>query len=232
MNLEQLKIGQENKHGSQFGETGVIDSILSQLEIKPQFCLEFGSGKVSKSAGTANIRYFSDLYKSDCLYFEVNESKISQSDVEYRNQIKIETITASNVNEVFSKYDVPHNLDVLVIDVDGQDYWIWKSLKYTPKILMVEFNPTLPYTESKVMHYDDNHWDWRNSKCLYYGASITAFKKLGIQKGYSLVYKTDRNLVFVRKDLVDIDIPVEKLHPAPMQDFRNTYINKQQWQEV
>lgn len=232
MNLEKLKTAQENKHGSQFGETGVIDSILSQLEMKPQFCLEFGSGKVSKSGGTANIRYFNDFYKSECLYFEVNESKIPKSDKEYREQIKIETITASNVNEIFSKYNVPTDLDVLVIDVDGQDYWIWKSLNYSPKVLMIEFNPTLPYTESKVMHCDDNHWDWRNPKCLYYGASITALKKLGIQKGYSLLYKTDRNLIFVRKDLVDIDIPVEELHPSPMKDFRTKYINKQQWHEV
>lgn len=232
MNLQELEITSERKHGSQFGETGVIDSIFNQLGIVPKYCVEFGSGQVRKYSGTANIRYFYDKYKTECLYFEVKEGKIAQSDEEYRHQIKIETITASNVNDIFKKYNVPNQLDVVVIDVDGQDYWIWKNLNYYPNIILIEFNPTLPHTDSKVMHYDEDHWSWRKSECLYYGASITAMKKLGEEKGYSLVYKTSRNLIFVKKDLVDIDIPVETLHPSPMEDFRNKYINKQQWVNV
>jgi len=232
MNLEKLKLASKEKYGSQFGETGVIDSIFNQLEVIPKFCVEFGSGQVRKGSGTANIRHFHDKYNTECLYFEVNPGKITLSDEKYRHQIKIETITASNVNDIFNKYNVPSNLDVVVIDVDGQDYWIWKNLEYNPNIVLIEFNPTLPYTESKVMHYDENHWSWRNSKCLYYGASITAMKKLGEEKGYSLVYKTERNLIFVKKDLVDVDIPLEILHPTPLADFRNKYINKQQWVNV
>jgi hypothetical protein len=232
MDLKKLKESSSKTERSQYGETGIIESIFHQLDLPLEFCLEFGSGEVGKNRGAANIRYFYDEYETECLYFEVKESKIRKSDEKYRHQIKIETITASNVNDVFKKHNVPKDLDVLVIDVDGQDYWIWKNLNYTPKVAMIEFNPTLPHTDSKVMHYDEDHWTWRNHKCLYYGASITALKKLGEEKGYSLVYKTGRNLIFVRKDLVDIDIPVEELHPSPMKDFRTTYINKQQWQEV
>lgn len=232
MDLELLKIASNKKHGSQFGETGVIDSIFSQLNITPKYCIEFGSGQVKNSGGTANIRYFYDKYNAECLYFEVNKNKIKQSDVKYQHQIKIETITASNVNDIFKKYNVPSELDVVVIDVDGQDYWIWKNLQYTPKVILIEFNPTLPYSESKVMHYDEDHWSWRDSNCLYYGASITAMKKLGKEKGYSLVYKTERNLIFVKNDLVNIDIDVEELHPFTLNDFRNKYINEQKWVNV
>lgn len=232
MDLNKLKEASKKKHGSQFGETGVMDSIFNQLNITPKYCVEFGSGQIRKNGGTANIRHFYDKYDTECLYFEVKEGKIKQSDREYRHQIKIETITASNVNDIFKKYNVPSQLDVVVIDVDGQDYWIWKNLEYNPNIILIEFNPTLPHDESKVMHYDEDHWSWRKSECLYYGASISALKKLGDEKGYSLVYKTERNLVFVKKDLVDIDIPVEELHPQPMKDFRNKYINEQKWVNV
>jgi len=232
MDIEKLKKVSKHKHGSQFGETGIMDFIFKQLNITPKYCVEFGSGQVSCSRGTANIRYFNDKYNAECLYFEVNKNKINQSDVKYRKQIKIESITASNVNSIFEKYNVPHNLDVLVIDVDGQDYWIWKNLQYNPSILLIEYNPTLPYTESKVMHYDENHWKWRDTNCLYYGASISAMKKLGNEKGYSLVYKTERNLVFVKKDLIDVDISAEELHPKAMKDFRNKYINEQKWVNV
>jgi len=232
--FEDLKNASSNKHGSQYGETGIIVYLLEYLDIKPKYCVEFGAGMVHtvQKKGTANIRYLYDKYRSKCLYFEIVEQKIRQSEAKYRKQIKIETITASNVNDIFLKYEVPEDLDVLVIDVDGQDYWIWKSLNYNPKILLIEFNPTLSIEEDKVMHYDESHYKWRNTNCLYYGASIGALKKLGIEKGYSLVYKTERNLVFVKKELIDVDIPLKKLHPKILKDFKRKYIEEQKWKEV
>lgn len=230
--LKKLTDSQREKHNSQFGETGVLDALFNYLGIKPTYCVEFGSGTVSKNKGTANIRYFNDTYNTQCLYFETNRNKITSSDEKYKKQIHIEAITASNVNEIFKKYNVPEKLDLVVIDVDGQDYWIWEKLEYKPSTILIEFNPTLPYTESKVMHYDEKHYTWRNTNCLYYGASIAALKKLGEKKGYSLVYKTERNLIFTKKELLDIDRPLEELHPKPLKDFRSSYINEQKWVNV
>jgi hypothetical protein len=233
--FEDLKEASNNRHGSQYGETGIIVYLLKYLDIEPKYCVEFGAGMVHsgrKHKGTANIRYLYDKYESKCLYFDINKRVIDKSEFEYREQIKIETITASNVNDIFSKYEVPEDLDVLVIDVDGQDYWIWKSLNYNPKILLIEFNPSLSIEVDKVMHYDEDHYKWRNSNCLYYGASIGALKKLGIEKGYSLVYKTQRNLIFVNKEFMDVDISLKKLHPEPLKDLRDKYIEEQKWKEV
>ena len=232
MNLDILKENQKNKYGSQYGETGVVSSIFKQLNIVPKYGVEFGAGAVSSFHGTANIRWFNQEYNMECLYFETNETKILQSEEEYRDQIKVESITASNVNKIFSKYNVPKDLDIVVIDIDGQDYYVWEALNYNPKVIIIEFNPSLPYTESKVMHYDENHYKWRNTKCAYYGASITALKKLGLKKGYSLVYKTNRNLIFTHKSLVDIDINVKNLYPHTSTDkidTRRKYINEQKW---
>ena len=62
--VEQLKEASKNKHGSQYGETGVIEHLLNYLDIQPKFCVEFGAGRVSIEDGTANIRYFYDEYKN------------------------------------------------------------------------------------------------------------------------------------------------------------------------
>ena len=233
MNLDTLKENQKNKYGSQYGETGVINSIFKQLNIVPKYGVEFGAGTVCDSGfGTANIRWFNDEYDMECLYFETNKGKISSSGKKYKNQIKVESITASNVNKIFSKYNVPKDLDIIVIDIDGQDYYVWEALNYNPKVILIEFNPSLPYTESKVMHYDEDHYKWRNNKCAYYGASITALKRLGLKKGYSLIYKTNRNLIFTHKSLVDIDINVKDLHPhisSDKVDTRRKYINEEKW---
>ena len=129
--FEDLKEASNNRYGSQYGETGIIVYLLEYLDIEPKYCVEFGAGMVhsggfDKKKGTANIR-------------------ILTSQAKYQDQIKLETITASNVNDIFLKYEVPEDLDVLVIDVDGQDYWIWKSLNYNPKIVLIEFNPSLSW---------------------------------------------------------------------------------------
>ena len=43
---------------------------------------------------------------------------------------------------------LPDNFDFLCIDVDGSDYWllndIWAVGNYRPKVVCVEFNPTMP----------------------------------------------------------------------------------------
>lgn len=232
LTFNKLKEASKNKHNSQFGETGVIDHLFKSLNTIPRFCVEFGSGVVSKTRGTANIRYFNDVYDTECLYFETKQGKITNSDSDYKNQIKIEAISFGNVNDIFRKYNVPKELDVVVIDVDGQDYWIWEALNYSPKVILIEFNPTLPYEESKVMHKDENHFKWRNTNCLYYGASISALEKLGSKKGYNLFYKTERNLIFVRKDISNVSYTSKELHPTPLKDFRSKYINEQKWVNV
>ena len=95
---KELKKASSYKWGSQYGETGIIVYLLEYLDIKPKYCLEFGAGMVHsgrKHKGTANIRYLYDKYESKCLYFDTNKKVIDKSEFEYREQIKIETITAS-----------------------------------------------------------------------------------------------------------------------------------------
>ena len=233
MFINTLKKATKNKHRSQYGETGVLVELFDNfIKQKPKFCVEFGSGTVSSRTGTANIRHLYDKYKSECLYYEIDESKIKKSQPEYRDQITIEKITASNVNSIFAKYRVPYDLDVVVIDVDGQDYWIWKNLQYNPKIVLIEFNPSLLPYELKVMHKDDKHYDWRNGKCSYYGASISSMKNLGMKKGYSLIYSTPRNLIFVQKKFIEVDIDESFLHTESSSDFNRTYIEEPKWVEI
>ena len=215
MNLDDLKNSSKTplpgKDRSQDGENRIVNYIFKELNIIPKYAVEFGSGIVSKKGGTANISWFHDEYKCECLFFEANHKKIKCSQKHYRSQIKIEVISASNVNKIFEKYEVSKNLDIVVIDVDGQDYWIWEKLEYKPKVLLIEFNPQLPPKEDKVMHYDEKHWKWRNTNCGYYGASIGALKKL----------------------YVDLDIPVEELYDLykgkAEEKGRNKCVNKQKW---
>ena len=43
-------------------------------------------------------------------------------------KIEAENITSKNINNIFKKHNFTGEVDVLSIDVDSNDYWIWKSL--------------------------------------------------------------------------------------------------------
>ena len=101
------------------------------------------------------------------------------------SNIKKEKVDASNINFLLAKYSVPREFDLLSIDIDSNDYYVWKALEgYSPRIVVIEYNASFPPTESKTIKYDPNFvWDGTN----YYGASLLALKKLGQSKGYILI---------------------------------------------
>ena len=129
-----------------------------------------------------------------------------------------EFITAENIEELFKKYAVPAEFDLLSIDIDGNDYWVWKAIeRYKPRVVIIEYNACFPWEESKAIPYEPAFmWE----KTDYYGATLRALVKLGNAKGYTLV-ATDRcgvNAFFVHNALVNGNFikkgPEELYHAA------------------
>ncbi|GAB4820122.1 hypothetical protein N2152v2_007168 [Parachlorella kessleri] len=114
-----------------------------------------------------------------------------------------ETITPANINSLFAKHRVPAAFDLLSIDVDYDDYWVWRSIgnSYRPRVVVVEYNAGIPVEKRWVVDPADlARWTQTN----YYGASARAFADLGKRKGYTLVAADAAgvNLFFVRTDLL------------------------------
>ena len=79
-----------------------------------------------------------------------------------------EFVTAENVNEIFARQGVPEKFDLLTIDVDFNDYWIWKALlekgEFHPNVVALDYNADLPLDQAKVVHYKaDAEWDGTKS---------------------------------------------------------------------
>jgi len=221
--LSELKKHHINYY-AQAGEDGLLEYIFANIQPRCKFGVEFGAGKVAANqlgatpyvlrkdyADGTNLK----LFVNNCGWKTVMwENKPMNTPVSMKKYgIHIESVTPENVNDLFKKYNVPEDVDVVVIDVDGQDYYIWETLTWKPQVVMIEFNTTLNLKESKVMHKDSEHYKWRDNTSSYYGASVSALKKLGKKKGYTLIDACGRNLFFILDELVEdgYDVNVNNL---------------------
>ena len=118
------------------------------------------------------------------------------------------------------QHHLPNNFDFLCIDVDGTDYWILHNLlhdtPFRPKVICIEFNPTIPHSVLFIPPRDDN---------IRQGCSITALDQLASSFDYTLVETTCYNAFFVHQPFfqssgIQNDIPfnpsIDNLHEVTM----------------
>jgi hypothetical protein len=137
-------------------------------------------------------------------------------------------VTRENVNTIIDTHGYHGDVDLLSIDVDGIDYWVWENLTACrPRLVIVEYNPFLGADRSVAIPYDpqfDRH-SVEVPRDAYYGASLPAFAKLGAGKGYRLVLVEPRgvNAFFVRDDvagdLAPMRIDEATIAPEAVADF-------------
>jgi hypothetical protein len=193
---------------SQNGEDGILRIIFEKIDVTNRFCVEFGV----EDGRECNTRYL--LEKAGWSGLRMDGGSYSA----YFGQVHQEFITAENICSLFAKYAVPKQFDLLSIDIDGNDYWVWRAVEgYSPRVVVIEYNASLLPHESKTIRYDPGfRWDGSN----YFGASLLALAKLGRVKGYTLIGCDSQgvNAFFVRNDLVGnrfCERSVEQLYRRP-----------------
>jgi len=134
-------------------------------------------------------------------------------------------ITRENINAILVKNGIGEGYDLLSIDVDGNDYYIWEAISViSPRVVCIEYNGKFPPDYEWVMPYFSEHV-WQGND--YFGASLKALEKLGHKKGYQLVGTnlTGVNAFFVRADLAKGKFPepatAENLYNAPQYERRH-----------
>ena len=81
-------------------------------------------------------------------------------------------VTAENINALFEQAGATGDIDLLSIDIDYNEYWVWKAIAAVkPRVVVIEYNATLRPPMSLVVPYDPARmWDGTN----YFGASLEA----------------------------------------------------------
>ncbi len=201
---------------SQHGEDGVVEYLLDKVGINHKFIVEFGA---HDGLNMSNSRYLivekgwqAFLIEADpTFYRQLNELYKNDNNVILRNCF----VTKDNINQLFRDAGTPQDFDVLSIDVDGPDYYLWEALtEFTPKIVIVEYNSSKSPTDDYVVA-EDKIFELGATKDE--GASLLAFYNLGKKKGYQAVYTElyGSNLFFVHDSVID-NFNIEGINPTTL----------------
>ena len=200
----------EAKVNSQHGEDGILLHIFSRIGATNHEFVEFGIEN-GRECNTANL---SINFGWRGLLMDVNPQNISKARAFYNEvlakpsnvEIAESHVTAENINETLLAKNCDSDLDLLSIDIDGNDYWVWKAIAdVRPRVVVIEYNATLGRDEAITVRYDPDFNRWSKHKSgFYYGASLPAMVKLAESKGYALLGcdSSGVNAFFGRRDVV------------------------------
>ena len=196
----------ERRVFSQNGEDGILEYIFQMVGVTNRTFVEFGV-ETGRECNTANLSLNrgwrgllmdvdEDAVKAACEYYA--EQLGSEAE---RVKIVAARVTPDNINALLRQNDIAGVIDLLSVDIDGNDLWVWQAIELIqPRVVVIEYNASLGPTRSLATVYDAafNRFD-KHPSGLYHGASLMALARVGRRRGYLLVgcESTGTNAFFV-----------------------------------
>lgn len=201
----------------QNGEDGLLLYIFSKIGVTNRKYVNIGCGG---SSNTANLVI---NFGWGGLELDGSAENVQQTIRFYVDKIGSEPrglsikqgwLTRDNVNRVIAENGATGEIDLISIDIDGNDYWIWEAIDVVnPRVVLIEYNASFGAERSLSVKYDPNFERWeKHPSGWYHGASLAALTKLGKRKGYALIgcEFNGVNAFFVRYDLIQgsfVEVP-------------------------
>jgi len=183
---------------SQCGEDGILEKIFEVVGAHGKVCVELGAWDGLRHSNTHALlrnRAWSGFL------IEANAERFKELQRTYSGNARVTLIHRfvqldpgqGTLDEILAEHACPDEIDLLSIDIDGNDYYLWESVRERQaKVVVIEFNPTVP---------NDVLFVQERSASVHQGCSLLALTELAKTKGYELVCATDWNALFVRADL-------------------------------
>jgi hypothetical protein len=194
---------------SQNGEDGILDLLRNQLKKSNRYFIEIGSadGLQNNSSWLVVAEQYAGLM------VEGNSRLVDRA----RRLISYYSLGAECVDmfvnsesvkflKTISLYPDP---DVFSLDIDGVDYYVAKAVfdaGFRPKIFVVEYNSVFGPDKSMTVPYKEDFSFWREHPTrLYYGVSLSAWRKFFENHGYHFVAVDSKgvNAFFVDPEFFD-----------------------------
>lgn len=233
---------------SQHDEDGILLYIFALIGAQTRRSVEICAGD-GIECNTANLLI---NHRWTGLLVDGSDSNVQRARAFYRSRketlywppdIRQAWVTRENVNELVAEAGFEGDIDLLSLDIDGIDYWLWEALTVvSPRVVVLEYNHLLgPEVSMTVPYRADFVADFSSHGSDYAGASLGAFIKLGRRKGYRFVGTNSigTNAFFVQEAIPQDILPEENpanafSHPRAQYGTRVRYesIRDKPWVEV
>jgi hypothetical protein len=188
---------------SQHDEDGIIQEIFRRIGATKRTFVEFG---VETGIECNSVKLLVEGWRG--LWIESNAQACKNISSTFdaflkdrRLTLKQSLATAENINTLIKSGDLDGEIDLLSIDIDFNDYWVWKAIQIVkPRVVVIEYNAGLRPPLSLTVPYQPN---LAGGGTNFFGASLEALVRLGRTKGYRVVgcNISGSNAFFVREDL-------------------------------
>lgn len=205
LELEKIQDA-EFKAFSQFGEDGIVQYLVEHVPVEREAFVEIGVGSYEES----NTRFLLMHDNWEGAIFDAGSDHLRflrTAPLSWRHTVRARSavVTVDNVNALLEEAQMQGDIGLLSIDIDGNDFWILRSIAGTqPRILIAEYNSLFGPTAAVTVPYEPHadRYD-RHPSGLYFGASLGALHALASEAGYRLVgcNSVGSNAFFVRSDV-------------------------------
>lgn len=243
----------EFRNHSQNGEDGILNYLFSVIGTVNKYAVEMCAGD-GRECNTANLIINHGWHALLCDGDPENVRTANEFYWRHPDTSRIPPaicqawLSAETANDIVRRYGFDCEIDLLSIDVDGIDYWLWKALDATrPRVVVTEIQPcwladacvTVPYDpQFRVRKLVDAELGVEADYC---GASLPAMIKLGRERGYRFVgaNRFGFNAFFLREDVAPELFPERPAeycfrHPVARWHYGRTQhlLRRERWVEV
>ena len=221
---------------SQFEEDGILLFIFALIGTTNKKTVEICAGNGIECMSTnliLNHGWWGYLFDGDERNVERGRAffRTSKDTFLYPPKFTHAWITAESVNEVISQSGVVGDIDLLALDIDGMDYWVWKAIQcIRPRVVVCETHNIISADDAITIPYDPN---FVVSTPDYMSASLAAMTKLAEEKGYRLVgtHRYGFNAFFILNEIATDLLPTV----TPSQCLQDPYtleLHSVRWPKV
>lgn len=198
---------------SQFEEDGILLYIFAAIGVDHKTFIDIGSGDGINS----NCANFAVNFGWHGLFIDGNPANVEKGKTYYENNpdtwlyppvFAHAFIQRENINDLIENHGFSGAVDLMSIDIDGNDYWIWDALTVVdPRVVIIETHIEFGMN-SIVVPYDKDYY-YPGKHPDYHGASPLAMEKLARKKGYRLVGAINYgfNTIYVKNGIAEEILP-------------------------